>query len=129
MASGPTEPVIVARVGELRPGQTKKFLLPCGPSEVEAFVVNHRGSLRAYINRCRHVPMTMDWVENQFLTEDGAYILCSTHGACFRPDTGECVDGPPLGKFLIPVPLDIADGLVRARCPASELAASAPPRP
>ncbi len=44
--------------------------------------------------------MTMDWVENQFLSEDGAHILCATHGALYEPDSGECVAGPPLGKCL-----------------------------
>ena len=42
-----------------------------------------------------------------FLTEDGRFILCATHGACYEPDTGECIDGPALGKSLIPVPLSI----------------------
>lgn len=107
----------IARVGELCPGQTKKFLLPCRPGPVEAFLLNHHGTLLAYLNRCRHVAMTMDWVENQFFTEDRAYILCATHGACYRPDTGECVNGPPLGKRLIAVPLTIRAGRVFATLP------------
>jgi nitrite reductase/ring-hydroxylating ferredoxin subunit len=61
--------------------------------------------------------MTMDWVENQFMTEDGTFIQCATHGACYQPDTGECVYGPPLGKFLIPVPLTIRGPDVLAECP------------
>ncbi len=109
--------IVVARVGELKPGETKKFLLACPGGEVEAFVVNHGGELHAYVNRCRHVAMTMDWVENQFMTEDGAFIQCATHGACYRPDTGECLYGPPLGKFLDRVPLIIEDGRVLAACP------------
>jgi nitrite reductase/ring-hydroxylating ferredoxin subunit len=97
--------VVVARVGELAPGETKKFLLFYEGNEEECFVVNHEGNLRAYVNRCCHVPMTMDWIDNQFMTEDKKFILCATHGACYLPDTGECVSGPPCGKFLISVPL------------------------
>ena len=115
-----TAPIAIARVGELAPGQTKKFLLDWGGSEVEAFVVNHRGELHAYVNRCRHVPMTMDWVENRFLTEDGEFIQCATHGAWYEPDSGECVAGPPLGKMLIRVPLTVEGDVVYAGCPAAE---------
>jgi len=116
MAEYGTGPV-VARVGELAPGQTKKFVLRCHEGEEECFVVNHRGRLCAYVDRCCHVPMTLDWIDNQFLTEDKRYIQCATHGACYLPETGECIGGPPLGKFLTPVPLIINDHEVIALCP------------
>jgi nitrite reductase/ring-hydroxylating ferredoxin subunit len=109
--------VMVARVGDLQPGETKKFFLLCGGREEECLVVNHRGTLYAYVNRCCHVPMTMDWIENQFMTEDKEFIQCATHGACYQPDTGECVAGPPLGKFLIPIPLTIRGEDVLAQGP------------
>jgi nitrite reductase/ring-hydroxylating ferredoxin subunit len=112
--------VAIARLGELAPGETKKFLLAWQGAEVEAFVVNHGGELHAYVNRCRHVPMTMDWVENRFLTEDGAYIQCATHGAWYEPDTGVCVAGPPVGKALIRVPLTVDGEVVYAAAPADE---------
>lgn len=99
--------VVVARVGEIEPGHTKKFILQVDGREEECFAVNHGGTLHAYVNRCCHVPMTMDWIDNRFLTEDKQFILCATHGACYLPDTGECVSGPPFGKFLTPVPLEI----------------------
>lgn len=121
MSMNQPQPVVVARVGEIQPGQTKKFILRCGAREVEAFVVNYGGSLYAYVNRCRHVPMSMDWIENRFMTEDGKYIQCATHGACYEPDTGECVDGPALGKALIQVPLEIRGDEVHATCPDEEM--------
>jgi len=105
---------VIARVGEVPPGHTKKFFLQCQGREEECFLVNHGGRLYAYVNRCCHVPMTMDWVENQFMTEDRQYIQCATHGACYLPESGECVSGPPLGKFLIPVRLQIEGDVVFA---------------
>ena len=110
--------VVVARVGELQPGRTKKFFLRDGDREEECFVVNHGGALYAYVNRCCHVPMTMDWIDNQFMTEDEQFVQCATHGACYLPDTGECVSGPPCGKFLTPVPLEIRGEEVIARWPS-----------
>ena len=117
MAESSTTSVVVARVGELQPGETKKFFLQCDGREEECFVVNHEGALYAYINRCCHVPMTMDWIDNQFMTEDTRYIQCATHGACYEPATGECVSGPPFGKFLTPVPLVISGDEVIASLP------------
>jgi len=96
---------LVARVGELTAGTTKKFLLRIAGAEEECFVVNHGGAFFAYVNRCCHVPMTLDWIENRILSEDQRYLVCATHGACYLPESGECVAGPPLGKFLTRVPL------------------------
>jgi nitrite reductase/ring-hydroxylating ferredoxin subunit len=107
----------VARADELGAGRTKKFLLRCAGREVDAFVLNHAGTFYAYVNKCCHIPMTMDWVENQFLTEDERYIQCATHGALYEPDSGECVAGPPVGQCLTPVPIVVRDGMILARCP------------
>ena len=112
----------VGPVGTLAPGATRKFLLPTAGEPVEAFVVNFRGALHAWVNRCRHLPMTMDWVENRFLDERGEFVVCATHGGLYRPDTGECVAGPPLGRGLIRVPLRVEGDRLLARVPA-ELAA------
>ena len=112
-----SDPTIILERGELEEGQTKKFWLRCDGREVECFVVHHRGEHHAFVNQCRHVPMTMDWVENQFLTADKCFVQCATHGALFEPATGLCVEGPPAGKALIRVPLEWrADELV-AFCP------------
>lgn len=114
------ESIIVARDGELAPVTTRKFFLRIDGNEEECFLVNHEGRLFAYINRCNHVPMGLDWVDNQFFTEDRRYLQCATHGACYLPDTGECVSGPPCGKFLIRVPLRIENGEVVASAPMKE---------
>jgi nitrite reductase/ring-hydroxylating ferredoxin subunit len=112
-----TREVAIGRVGDLPSGTTRKFLLPVDGDPVEAFVVNVDGTLHAWVNRCRHVPLTMDWVENRFLDESG-FIVCATHGARYRPDTGECVLGPPIGRRLIAVPLRIEGDQVLASVPS-----------
>ena len=108
---------LVARADELPPGRTKKFLLKCNGNTVEALLVNYEGRLRAYVNRCRHIALSLDWVDNEFFTEDGRYLICANHGATYEPTTGECVWGPCFGAFLQSVPLEIAGGEVRAFCP------------
>jgi nitrite reductase/ring-hydroxylating ferredoxin subunit len=107
----------IARTSELPPGRTKKFVLECDGREIEGFVLNVAGAFHAYVNRCRHVPMGLDWVENQFFTEDGQFVQCATHGAYYLPDTGECIAGPPCGKSLVRVPLEVDGDTIRAGCP------------
>ena len=107
----------IATVGELGPGQSKKFVLDCEGREVEGFLLNVAGGYHAYVNRCRHVPMSLDWVENQFFTEDGQFVQCATHGAYYVPDTGECIAGPPCGRYLVRIPLRIDGGVIVAQCP------------
>lgn len=107
----------IAREGEVGPGHSKRFELHCGGRTISGFLVNVGGVLHAYVNRCRHVPMELDWLENQFFTDDGRYIQCATHGAWYLPATGECVAGPPCGRSLVRIQIEMRAGVVLARCP------------
>jgi nitrite reductase/ring-hydroxylating ferredoxin subunit len=112
----------VANKSALKPGESMKFLMPIRGAEEECFLINYHGHFHAFVNRCRHVPMAMDWVDNQFFAEEGHYLMCQTHNAYYEPDSGECVAGPPgtCGKFLYRVPIEIDDGVVYARPPEQE---------
>lgn len=112
-----SEETRICRADELADGKSMKFRVADGERSVECFVVRYEGALHAYVNECRHVAMTLDWVENQFFTEDGDYLLCPTHGAWYLPNTGECVAGPPCGKLLHRVPLIERDGEIYALSP------------
>lgn len=107
----------IAELGELAPGQTKKFVLTCDGREIEGFLLNWAGEHHAYVNQCRHVPMSLDWVENQFFTEDGCFVQCATHGAYYEPATGECIAGPPCGRTLFRIPLRVDGQTILAECP------------
>lgn len=112
----------IAQADDLREGESKKFLLQVRGADEECFVINYKGHFHAYVNRCRHVPMAMDWVDNQFFCEQGHYLMCQTHNAYYQPDSGECIAGPPgtCGKFLYRVPLEIVDGVIYATPPEQE---------
>ncbi len=106
----------------LKPGESLKFMLPVRGTDEECFLINFRGNYHAYVNRCRHVPMAMDWIDNQFFAEHGRYLMCQTHNAYYEPSTGECIAGPPTacGKSLYRVPLEIDDGVIFARPPEQD---------
>ena len=48
--------LVVARVGELKPGQTKKFVFPRRPRRDRGLPLELRGELHAYVNRCATSP-------------------------------------------------------------------------
>ena len=92
--------ISVCRGEDLAEGNTAKFRIGEGKDAREGFVVRHGGNLHAYRNECRHIPMTMDWVENRFLSRDRCWIQCATHGALFLIEDGECIAGPCAGQSL-----------------------------
>jgi nitrite reductase/ring-hydroxylating ferredoxin subunit len=112
----------VASTDALKPGESLKFMLPIRGADEECFLINFGGEFHAYVNRCRHVPMAMDWVDNQFFAEDGRYLMCQTHNAYYKPASGECIAGPPTacGKYLYRVMTEIQDGVIYARPPQEE---------
>ena len=78
----------------------------------QAFAIRYNGVPCAYLNRCTHVPMEMDYEPGRFFDDSGEWLLCSTHGAAYAPDTGRCVGGPCRGG-LVAVPLSESAGVVR----------------
>ena len=76
-----------------------------------AFAVRYEGAVHAYLNRCTHVAMEMDYQEGQFFDDTGRWLLCSTHGAAYAPDTGACAGGPCQGG-LVKIALSESNGQV-----------------
>ena len=50
-----------------------------------AFVVRFDGAVHAYLNRCAHRTLELDWNEGEFFDAFGAHLLCATHGARYAP--------------------------------------------
>ena len=104
---------------DLPPGRTLTFRLERGGRRVEGFVVNHEGQIRAWINACPHVGTPLDLWPNEFYSEDGRTLVCSTHGAVFEPVTGYCVAGPCATDSLRPLPLRCEDGTLVVGWPSA----------
>jgi len=76
-----------------------------------AFAIRYAGQVQAYLNRCAHIPMEMDYQPNRFFDTTGQWLLCATHGAVYSPSSGQCVEGPCKGS-LIKIQLTEADSNV-----------------
>ncbi|MSQ72991.1 MAG: Rieske (2Fe-2S) protein [Betaproteobacteria bacterium] len=65
-----------------------------------AFAVRFGGHVYAYLNRCGHRPMELDWHRGCFFDDEGLVLVCSTHGAVYLPGSGQCMGGPCIGRGL-----------------------------
>ncbi|OCK53896.1 Rieske 2Fe-2S domain-containing protein [Bradyrhizobium sp. LMTR 3] len=63
----------------------------------------------AYLNKCPHTGVNLDWERNQFFDPRGIRLMCGKHGSIFELGTGRCVDGRCKGS-LTPVALTVLDG-------------------
>jgi len=80
--------------------------------KAQAFVVRYRDKPSAYLNRCAHVPVEIDWQPGVFFDQSGLYLICSTHGAMYAPESGRCVGGRCNGKGLVQLPVRERDGQI-----------------
>lgn len=76
-----------------------------------AFAVRYQGQAHAYLNRCTHIAMELDYQPNRVFDVTGHWLLCATHGAAYRPDTGDCGGGPCRGG-LVKIEVSERDGVV-----------------
>lgn len=86
-------------------GKGVRFALPVLGLNVTGFAVRYNGLAYAYVNQCAHVSVELDWEPGEFFTAQKDFLVCATHGACYRPDNGFCVAGPCKGRSLKPIPL------------------------
>ena len=91
-------------------GEGVRFPVAVFGEAASGFAIRYQGKAYAYLNRCAHVPIELDWVQGQFFESSGAYLMCATHGAVYRPDTGACAGGPCRGGKLRPIGVREADG-------------------
>lgn len=75
------------------------------------FITQRDGMFYAYKNSCPHLQVELEFLENQFLDRDQELIECSTHGALFMVESGECISGPCQGQALEKVTINVhSDG-------------------
>jgi len=75
-----------------------------------AFVVRYDYQYFAYLNRCGHIAVQLDYVPGEFFSDNGDTLICATHGAEYAPDTGACLGGPCFGVGLEPLSIVENDG-------------------
>lgn len=102
----------IATLEEIEEGKTIKFSFTREERLLEGFVGRFKGKLFAYENTCRHIPISLDYGDNRFFTNQGDALMCQTHGAVYEPDTGLCTRGPCAGASLFPLEVVEEDGVL-----------------
>jgi nitrite reductase/ring-hydroxylating ferredoxin subunit len=75
-------------------------------------VVRLGATVRGFVDSCPHAGWPLSALDDRYFTRDGGHLLCTGHGALFRPADGHCVAGPCDGQALAPWPVAIQDGRV-----------------
>jgi nitrite reductase/ring-hydroxylating ferredoxin subunit len=104
---------LICASGELAErGDGVRFELEWEGETAPAFAIRHGGRVYAYLNRCAHIAMELDWKQGKFFDTDGEYLICSTHGALYAPESGACRGGPCRGAKLVDLNVFEAGGSV-----------------
>ncbi|WP_029654489.1 Rieske (2Fe-2S) protein [Marinobacter daepoensis] len=115
-----TEWQAIAAASDLTPGQFLEFRLtqttgePAG-APLTGFAFLDGDTPRAYLNACPHLGIELNWLPGRFMDVDNLFIQCSTHGALFKPGSGECIAGPCQGDALTPLEIRLQNGEVQVR--------------
>lgn len=103
---------LLCRLPDLAATGCREFRVGGGEWPMRGFVVRDGAHVHAYVNRCAHQAFPLNYLPDQFLTHDGAAILCYVHGALFTKDKGFCLAGPCSGLSLASVPIRVIDDCV-----------------
>ncbi len=90
----------LCNVHDIDEEDSKEFFIPQGEKEQSVLAVKKDGVLSVYINSCPHLGVPMNFEPDRFLDVEKNFIMCSTHGALFKIDDGECIHGPCMGRSL-----------------------------
>ncbi len=107
----------ICKTPDLPPGKSVKFAYKVDGINYEGFAINFRGRLAAFENTCKHIPIPLDYDDNQFFTPDGEHLICSTHGAVYHPLSGHCLAGPCEGARLTKLHAMKIDGDIWVKLP------------
>jgi len=98
---------VLAEARRLGEGQGVRFTIVLDGVSFDAFAVRWRGGVYAYVNRCRHQSLPLDFGDARFLDEEMDALVCVNHGARYAPDTGACMDGPCAGGRLTALAVEL----------------------
>ena len=105
--SDPSPIRVLADARRLGEGQGVRFAVVVNGVSRDAFAVRYKQALFAYVNQCRHENLQLDFGDARFFDDEFEGLLCVHHGARYRPETGECFEGPCAGARLTALQLEL----------------------
>lgn len=108
---------ICASADVLERGPGRRFEVDRAGEPAPAFVVRFNGRAYAFVNRCAHASVELDWEQGQFFDITRLYLICATHGAIYEPDSGRCIAGPCKGARLTAIAVEEREGSIFLKVP------------
>ena len=102
MSRLPDSAVLISKA-RLAEGSPYGFEVRSGARSFSGVVIRKNGRYYAYENKCRHLSVTLDARDGDFLSCDRKYLQCHLHGALYEIETGACIGGPCVGSNLTKV--------------------------
>lgn len=109
---------ICASLDLVEGGPGQRFEVLQGGTPAPAFAIRYNGRAFAFLNRCAHQSVELDWEQGQFFDCTRLYLICATHGAIYEPDSGRCIAGPCKGAKLTAIAVEEHDGSIFYGSPA-----------
>lgn len=98
--AGNDSDLICASSALVEGGDGVRFTVERNGERLPAFVVRFGQQVHAYLNRCSHRRVELDWDSGRFFDIERRYLICATHGALYHPATGACLGGPCNGGLV-----------------------------
>lgn len=99
----------LCRLEDLPDRDTRGFDLGPDADPREIFLYRDGAQVYAYENSCPHMGSSLEFAPDQFLAPDRQHFRCSTHGALFQLEDGQCVAGPCFGHALAQLAVEVAE--------------------
>lgn len=106
----PAAGTVLCRVDEIE--GAKGFRFREGDAVFYSLVISRDGEVWGFVDSCPHTGQPLSLFGDRYFTREGDLLLCSGHGALFRPSDGQCVAGPCQGEGLTPWPVRIEGEVV-----------------
>lgn len=101
----PAAGTVLCRLDEI--DQARGFRFRADDAVFYGVVLKKAGEVWGFVDSCPHTGQPLSLFGDRYFTRDGELLLCSGHGALFRPADGACVAGPCQGRGLTPWPVRV----------------------
>lgn len=108
--AAPAAGTVLCRIEEI--DRAKGFHFREGDAAFYGVVLRKGEQVWGLVDSCPHTGQPLSLFGDRYFTREGDLLLCTGHGALFRPETGECVAGPCQGRGLTPWAVVVWDGEV-----------------
>jgi nitrite reductase/ring-hydroxylating ferredoxin subunit len=105
----------LCRVADIPDGGAR--VVDSADAGVPVVIVRRASEVWAYVNRCPHFSVPLDFEPGEVSCYRGQVLMCAHHSALFRFEDGHCIDGPCQGSALdaVAVTVDAAGWIVLKR--------------